>query len=103
MTVTIKVLDTQWVELWSFPWEDNKVFTTMAKEHNVDIPLACGSWACGVCLCKIVAWWAYIEKNKIGEHLIPVADDEVLTCVSWITSEALGDEENHSIILQRKI
>lgn len=103
MTVTITVQDIQWQVLWSFPGEDNKAFTTMAAAHNVDIPVACGSGACGVCMCKIIQGKDFIEKNKTGEHLIPVGEDELLTCVSGIKTETLNDNEPHEIVLQRMV
>lgn len=103
MSVIISVQDAQWKTLWTFLAEDNKVFTTMAKEHNVDIPIACGSWACGVCMCKIVQGKDLIERNKIGEHLIPVDEDHILTCVSWVKTQYLTDANEHTIILQRKL
>jgi ferredoxin len=109
MTVKVKINDSNWVLLWEFDWEDNISFSKMAEKNNIEIPVSCGMWACYACACKIIWWGEFIDIGKKSVPLIELPTDEkwnyqdVLTCVWWIKSEFIKDQEVHEIVIQKMI
>ena len=53
MAINVIIKDPKWNEVWQFTAEDGKNIAELAAMHGVDIPVSCGAWVCGVCLCKI--------------------------------------------------
>lgn len=107
MSVTIQLQNTKGEIIGRFPAEDFKSISQIAKKNNIDIPVSCCQWACYVCACKIKSWSEYIQIDKImPPAILPEQDQqgnykEVLTCVSWVKTEYLKDQENHEIILEK--
>lgn len=107
MNVTIQ--DPEWNSIWTFGAEDNKSFSNMAKNNDVEIMTSCGAGACGICKCKIIEGHEYIQVDKISKPLsdLPTDDkwkiDTIFTCVAWVKSEYLKDDKNHKIVLRRNI
>lgn len=101
MTVTVKINDTEWNLLQEFIGEDDKSFHTMAEEAKVDIPIACGAWACLVCAVRVVEWMDYVQPDKIQAPLVETEEDQILTCISGIKTKAIECEKKHVIVLQK--
>lgn len=109
MWVTVIVQDNEWTNIWSFPAEDNKSFTSMSKKHGIEIMTSCGAWACGICKCKVVKWNEFVQIDKMWNPLWELSKDEnwnistIFTCIGWVKSEYLNDNEDHEVILRRNI
>lgn len=109
MVVKVKINDSNWILISEFDWEDTISFAKMASKNNVDIPVSCGMWACFACACKIISGSEFIDIWKISVPLVDLDVDEngnykdVLTCVWWIKSEFIKDQEQHEIIIQKMI
>lgn len=109
MTVKVKINDADGNLLWEFDWEDNTSLSKMAEKNSIDIPVSCGMGACFACACKIISWSEFIGIWKISVPLVDLSVDEngkykeVLTCVWWIKSEFIKDQDIHEIIIQKMI
>ena len=107
MNVTIQ--DPEWNSIWTFGAEDNKSFSNMAKNNDVEIMTSCGAGACGICKCKIIEGHEYIQVDKISKPLsdLPTDDkwkiDTIFTCIAGVKSEYIDDGNDYDIVLQRNI
>lgn len=99
--INIKVLGTDWNEVWTFTAEKGKTITTLAKENNVEIPMSCWMWVCWMCLCEIVEWWEYINKAYSMPLMMELWDSEVLTCVAAVKDECFDNDIETTIIIKR--
>jgi len=109
MWINIKIQDNKWTEIWAFLAEDNKSFSKMAKENNVQIITSCGLWACGICKCKIINWHQFVQVDKMWKPRWEVSKDSnwnittIFTCLAGVKTKYLNDGKNNEIILQRNI
>ncbi len=102
MTVRVKIQDTKGDLVKEFIVEDEEFsFHTMAEQHDVEIPIACGAGACLVCAVKVIEGMAYIQADKKQPPLVETEKDQVLTCIAGITTEAFESEEEHLVVLQK--
>lgn len=62
----------------------NRVLLSQLEASGIEIPNACRSGICASCLCHIVQGGEYIEKSLRGEPGFPLAEEEVMTCISGI-------------------
>lgn len=109
MSIKITIQDNEWKNLGHFVAEDNKSFANMAKENNVEIVTSCGVWACGICKCKIIEWYDFIQVDKISKPLSDLPTDAewkintIFTCIAGVKSEYIDDGNDYDIVLQRNI
>lgn len=101
--INITVLARDWAELWTFAAEKWKVFTTLATENWVEIPMSCGAWACGLCLCEIVEWLEYINKAYSMPGFMELEENQVLTCIAAIKDECFDNNVEATVVLKRTI
>lgn len=102
MTVRVKIQDTQGDIVKEFIVEDEEFsFHTMAEQHDVEIPIACGAGACLVCAVKVIEGMEYVQADKKQPPLVETEEDQVLTCIAGITTEAFESEEEHLVVLQK--
>jgi len=101
MTVKVKINDTDGNLLQEFIGEDDKSFHVMAEEAKVDIPIACGAGACLVCAVRVIEGMEYVQPDKIQAPLVETEEDQILTCISGIKTEALESDEEYTIVLQK--
>ena len=101
--IKITVQSKDWTELWTFAAEKWKVFTTLATENWVEIPMSCGSWACGMCLCEILEWVEYINKAYSMPGFMELEENQVLTCIAAVKDEYFDDSTEAEIVLKRTI
>lgn len=99
--INIKVLGIDWNEVGSFNAEKWKTITTLATENNVEIPMSCWAWACGLCLCEIIEWWEYINKAYTTPWFMVLEDNQVLTCIAAIKDECFDNNIEANIIIKR--
>jgi len=109
MVVNVKINDSNGILIWEFKWEDKISLSKMAEKNNIEIPVSCGMWACFACACKIISGWEFIDIGKISVPLVDLSVDEngnykeVLTCIWWIKSQFINDQEVYEIVLQKMI
>ena len=70
----------------------------IAERNGVELPYSCKSGACFSCCAKIHQWADLLERNKTGEQLIDVDEDEFLCCIGWCTPQAFGPENEDAVI-----
>ena len=99
--INIKVLGTDWSELWTFAAEKGKTITTLAKENNVEIHTSCWMWVCWLCLCEIEKGWEYINKAYTMPLMMELWDAEVLTCVAAIKDECFDNDIEAEVVIKR--
>lgn len=100
--IKVIVQDNQWVVLWEFNWEEWIAFTEMASKNWVEIPVSCSSWACGICRTNIIEWWEYIEREMTWTAMLPVWDEEILSCIAWIKGELFDENVKEDITITIK-
>ena len=107
MAINVIIKDPQWNEVWQFAAEDWKNIAELAAMHGIQIPVSCGWWVCGVCLCKVEEWKDTVKADTFNSPLMPLKTDEnwnpeeVLTCIAWFNSDKFNDWQDHTVVLQR--
>ena len=100
--IKITVQWSDWTEIGSFAAKKWETIMSLAQANNVEIPFSCGAGACGLCLCYIVQWWEYINKEYTTPSFMHLDEDQVLTCIAAIKDEYFDDENvNIEIVLKR--
>lgn len=101
-TIKITVQWSDWTEIGSFQAKKWETIMALAQANNVEIPFSCGAGACGLCLCYIVSWWEYINKEYTTPSFMQLDEDQVLTCIAAVKDECFDDENaNIKIVLKR--
>lgn len=103
-TPAIKIIVqwSDWAEIGSFQAKKWETIMALAQANNVEIPFSCGAGACGLCLCYIVSWWEYINKEYTTPSFMQLDEDQVLTCIAAVKDECFDDENaNIEIVLKR--
>ena len=90
--IKITVQWSDWTEIGSFAAKKWETIMSLAQANNVEIPFSCGAGACGLCLCYIVQWWEYINKEYTTPSFMQLDEDQVLTCIAAIKDEYFDDE-----------
>ena len=107
MAINVIIKDPKWNEVWQFTAEDGKNIAELAAMHGVDIPVSCGAWVCGVCLCKVEDGKDTVKWDAFNSPLMPLKSDEdwnpeeVLTCIAGFNPEKFDDWQDHTVILRR--
>lgn len=96
--ITITVQTPDWNVLWTFEAEKWKMITVLATENGVEIPMSCGAWACGLCLCEIVEWWEFIDK---WNGFMALEDNQVLTCIATIKDDCFDNNVAWNVVIKR--
>jgi ferredoxin len=100
MSVTVRIVDGNMQELTKFVADQYKSFTQMAEHAGYEMPVSCCSGACMVCACRIIEGSEYVDPTTVSVPLIDVDDDQVLSCVGGVDTQAIQDDEDHVITLQ---
>ena len=100
--IKITVQWSDWTEIGSFTAKKWETIMALAQANNVEIPFSCGAGACWLCLCYIVQWWEYINKEYTTPSFMQLDEDQVLTCIAAVKDECFDDENaNIGIVLKR--
>jgi len=100
--IKITVQWSDWTEIGSFIAKKWETIMALAQANNVEIPFSCGAGACGLCLCYIVQWWEYINKEYTTPSFMQLDEDQVLTCIAAIKDECFeGENGNIEVVLKR--
>ena len=109
MTVIVRIQNSDWVEIGSFPADPRKTLGQMARDNNIDIPISCGMGACYVCSCKIKQGSECVKIDTLmTPALLPAQDEnknfkEVFACVWWIQPDKIKSSETFEVILQKNL
>ncbi len=80
-----------------FEGEKNVIFSDMALKYGSEIPVSCGSGACGLCKCKVIEGLDLINPEMLSPSLMEMDEGYILACIAGIKD---GVEE-WTIILQK--
>ena len=69
----------------------NKTLLKQLEAQWVEIPSACFTGICWACMCEIEEWEELINKEATTAPGFPLADEEVMTCIAKINSDADGE------------
>lgn len=101
-SIKITVQWSDWTEIGSFTAKKWETIMASAHANNVEIPFSCGAGACGLCLCYIVQWWEYINKEYTTPSFMQLDEDQVLTCIAAVKDECFDNvNANIEIVLKR--
>ena len=96
MKITIKNKDWELIKTL-----DAKVGQTLLKqitESWVEIHNACQIWICAACMCQIEKWEEFLNKSFRTEPWFPLWDDEIMTCIAWLSKEVNPEMEGEIIL-----
>lgn len=74
------------------PINPNKSILEMLEEQGIDYPFSCMAGACSSCKIKVHKGKEKLELDKFGTPLMPVEENEFLTCVCGISEETAADD-----------
>lgn len=72
----------------------------IAESEGIELPYSCRSGACFSCCAQIKQWAQWLDREKTGEQLIDVDEDEFLCCIGGIQSTAFEAGEEVVIELE---
>ena len=97
--VQIRVTDISWKKhTFTLTQDSEESIVDIAERNGVELPYSCKSWACFSCCATIKQWADLLERNKTGEQLIDVDEDEFLCCIGWCKPQAFGPENEDTVI-----
>ncbi len=74
------------------PINPSKSILEMLEDQGIDYPFSCMAGACNTCVIKITQGKDKLELDKFGTPLMPVEEDEMLSCVCGISEETAATE-----------
>jgi len=74
--------NTSWEILKQIPLDTGKTLLKQLEDAGAEIPYACMTGMCSVCMCEIETWLEQVDKSFRGEPAFPVDDREVMTCIA---------------------
>lgn len=101
--VTIKVVNTEWVELMKFPASKTGSISEDADKAGFEIPVACWAGACFFCVWRVKSWLEHIDIGKLGVPLVDIDADQVLMCIGWIKDQSFDGPEEHEVVIERDL
>ena len=99
--VKILVEDKNGQKIWEFMAEKGKTLSQLAELNSIDIPIACGAWACFVCAVKVKKGLEYLVAGLHSQPLVEVPEDQVLTCIAWVKNDCFEGDKDIEIIIQK--
>jgi ferredoxin len=66
---------------------------TQAQDNGVPIPFSCGVGACRTCVGIVKKGKEHLNEEAVGPKHITTEDDEVLTCICGVSTDAPEDAE----------
>lgn len=87
-------------ETREIPIDPNKSILEMLEAQGIDYPFSCMAGACSSCKITVHKNKDKLELDKFGTPLMPVEENEFLTCVCGI-SEQTAAEEGVEISLEK--
>jgi len=75
------------------PVQADKSILEMLEEAGIDYPFSCMAGACSACKIKVTKGKEHLDPDKFGSTLVPVEDNESLSCITGILDDKASDEE----------
>ena len=72
--------------------DTSKSILEMLEEAGIDYPFSCMAGACSSCKITIHKGKEKIQLDKFGTPLMPVEDNEFLTCIAGLSDDVAADE-----------
>ncbi len=72
--------------------DTGKSILEMLEEAGFDYPFSCMAGACSSCKITVHKGKEHLQLDKFGTPLMPVDDNEFLTCIAGVSDEAGSDE-----------
>lgn len=99
--VIVVVKDIEWVpHRFEVASDSQESIVDIAQEEWIELPYSCRSGACFSCCAQIKQWAERLDREKTGEQLIDVDEDEFLCCIGGIQSSAFEAGEEVVIELE---
>lgn len=73
------------------PADLSKTLLKQLEEAGLEMQSACHAGICGACICMIDGGFESIDKSFSWEPGFPLGDDEVMTCIAWVSGNGEGD------------
>ena len=80
--------------------DSSESIVDIAEKHGVELPYSCRSGACFSCCAKIHQGADLLDREKTGEQLIDVDEDEFLCCIGGIHAGVFERGEEVTIELE---
>ena len=74
------------------PIDTSKSVLEMLEDQGIDYPFSCMAGACNTCVIKIHKGKDKMALDKFGTPLMPVEEDEMLSCVCGISDDVASDD-----------
>lgn len=75
------------------PIDPDKSILEMLEAQGIDYPFSCMAGACSSCKITVHKGKEKLELDKFGTPLMPVEDNEFLTCICGISDEVIADPD----------
>lgn len=99
--VKVRVKDIEGTEhLFDLQQDEQKSILDIAEEQGIELPYSCRSGACFSCCAEIKKGKQRLDRQKTGEQLIDVEEEEFLCCIGGVSSEAFQSGEEVEIELE---
>lgn len=99
--VIVVVKDIEWVDhRFEVTQDSQESIVDIAEQEGIELPYSCRSGACFSCCAQIKKWAQWLDREKTGEQLIDVDEDEFLSCIWGIQSSAFEVGEEVEIELE---
>jgi ferredoxin len=72
--------------------DSGKSLLEMLEEEGIDYPFSCMAGACSSCKIVVHKGKDKLKLDSFGTPMMPVEDDEVLSCVCGVTEEVAADD-----------
>lgn len=79
-------------QVQEIPIDTSKSILEMLEEAGIDYPFSCMAGACSTCKITCHQGKDKVQLDKLGTPLMPVEDNEFLTCIAGITDENASDD-----------
>lgn len=72
--------------------DTSKSILEMLEEAGIDYPFSCMAGACSSCIIKVHNGKDKVSLDKFGTPLMPVEDNEFLSCIAGVSDEVAADD-----------
>ncbi len=89
----IIIKNSSWEIVKELDQDVKKTLISQMRDAGVNVLAACHHGICGACIYKVNTWQNALKKDFKWSPGFPLWDDEVMTCIAWISEESSEDIE----------